>query len=204
MQEIGRKYPDCGYGGMFKKWIFSSYPKPYNSFGNGSAMRISPVAYIARSESEVILLSETVTKVTHNHKEGIKGAEATAIAIYMARCGYSKNEIRNRINQDYYDLNFIIDDIRDTYQFNATCQGTVPQAITGFLESASFEDAIRTVISIGGDTDTMAAITGSIAEAYYGVPESLRKKALTYLDAYLYPIYNEWYEFLDKNMLLLN
>lgn len=196
MREIGRKYPDCGYGGRFALWISCSDPKPYNSFGNGAAMRISPVAHIAKSENEVRLLSEAVTKVTHNHREGLKGAEATAMAIYMARCGYSKNEIREKINKDYYDLSFRIDDIRDTYGFDETCQGSVPQAIAAFLESESFEDAIRTAVSLGGDSDTLAAIAGSIAEAYYGVPESLGEKALTYLDEFLRSIFLEWQEFL--------
>jgi ADP-ribosylglycohydrolase len=194
MQKIGRKYPHCGYGGMFGQWIFSDNPKPYYSFGNGAAMRISPVGFIAPTEDEARKLSETITAVTHNHKEGIKGAEATVISIYMAKHGASKEEIRQKINEDYYNLNFTIDEIRDTYEFNETCQETVPQAIVAFLESDSFEDAIRTAISVGGDSDTLAAITGSIAEAYYGVPEDIKEKALTYLDTELRSIYDEWCE----------
>jgi ADP-ribosylglycohydrolase len=197
MREIGRKYPDCGYGERFIQWVFCTNPEPYNSFGNGAAMRISPVGFIARTESEVRELSEIVTSVTHNHEEGLKGAEATALAIFMARNGCTKSEIRNKINRSYYPLNFTIDGIRDSYQFNETCQDTVPQAIVAFLESSSFEDAIRTAISVGGDSDTLAAITGSIAEAYYGVPEIIRKRALTYLDDELRAIYDEWCEFTE-------
>ncbi len=196
MQKIGRKYPDSGYGGMFSRWIFSDNPKPYNSFGNGAAMRISPVVYIASTECEVYKLSEVVTGVTHNHEEGLKGAEATAMAVYMARCGHSKDEIKNKIINNYYPLDFTIDEIRNTYRFNETCQGTVPQAIEAFLESTSFEDAIRVAISVGGDSDTLAAITAGIAEAYYGVPANIKEKALSYLDDCLLSIYNSWVNFL--------
>ncbi|HHZ03007.1 MAG TPA: ADP-ribosylglycohydrolase [Tissierellia bacterium] len=195
MQEIGRKYPNCGYGGMFYHWVFSDNPKPYNSFGNGAAMRVSPVGFAAKTESEAIKLSEAVTKVSHNHQEGIKGAEAVVVAVFMAKQGFTKEEIKDRINNNYYRLDFTIDEIRDTYEFNETCQETVPQAIESFLESDSFEDAIRTAISLGGDSDTVAAITGSIAEAYYGVPESMKVKALTYLDENLKQVYYEWLEY---------
>ena len=194
MQEIGGKYPNCGYGGMFSGWVFSKDPQPYNSFGNGAAMRISPVGFAARTEGEAIRLSKAVTKVTHNHEEGIKGAEATAVAIFMAQRAFTKGEIKDKINSCYYPLDFKIDEIRDSYQFNETCQETVPQAIEAFLESNSFEDAIRTAISLGGDSDTLAAITGAIAEAYYGVPDGIKEKALTYLDRELRAIYNEWSE----------
>ncbi len=138
MQEIGCKYPNCGFGGMFYRWVFSANPEPYNSFGNGAAMRVSPVGFAATSEWEAEQLAETVTVVTHNHDEGIKGAKATAIAICMARCGALKSEIRERIARDYYPLDFRIYDIRPTYRFNETCQETVPQAIQCFLESKSF------------------------------------------------------------------
>ncbi len=195
MQDIGRKYPHCGYGGRFARWMFSDHPVPYNSFGNGAAMRISPAALVARTEPEATRLSATITSVTHDHPEGIKGAEATVVAIYRARHGSSKSQIRDKIVQDYYPLDFTIDEIRPTYQFNEICQETVPQAITAFLESESFEDAIRTAISLGGDSDTIAAITGSIAEAYYGVPEDISRKALSYLDQELRSVYDEWVEF---------
>jgi ADP-ribosylglycohydrolase len=198
MQKIGRKYPDCGFGGMFYNWVFSENPRPYNSFGNGAAMRISPVGFIARTKSEACNLSKTVTAITHNHEEGIKGAEATVIAIFMARSKCTIKAIKDRINQDYYALNFTCDEIRPTYHYDVTCQGTVPEAIQAFLESTSFEDAIRNAISLGGDSDTLAAITGSIAEAYYGIPETLKTKALTYLDDYLSEIYFSWCDFLEK------
>lgn len=195
MQEIGRNYPNCGYGGMFGQWVFSEKPEPYNSYGNGAAMRISSVGFVARTESEACGLSEIVTRLTHNHDEGIKGAEATAVAIFMAKRGFTKRDICNKINRNYYPLDFTIDEIRDTYQFNETCQETVPQAIVAFLESTSFEDAIRTAISVGGDSDTLAAITGGIAEAYYGVTEEYKEKALSYLDDRLLVIYNDWCKF---------
>lgn len=182
MQEVGRNYPSCGYGGSFGLWVFSNNPKPYNSFGNGAAMRVSPVGFVAKSLDQAISLSKKVTEVTHNHPEGIKGAEATAFAIYLARNGYNINDIKNYIDKHYYKMNFTLDEIRDTYKFNETCQDTVPQAIMAFLESTSFEDAIRNAISIGGDSDTLAAITGGIAEACYGIPKEIRNKALTYLD----------------------
>ena len=192
MQEVGRNYPSCGYGGSFGLWVFSNNPKPYNSFGNGAAMRVSPVGFVAKSLDQAISLSKKVTEVTHNHPEGIKGAEATAVAIYLARNGYNINDIKNYIDKHYYKMNFTLDEIRDTYKFNETCQDTVPQAIMAFLESTDFEDAIRNAISIGGDSDTIAAITGGIAEAYYGVPVEIRENALKYLDENLKSILLEF------------
>ena len=188
MQEIGRPYPHCGFGGMFYQWIYSDNPQPYGSFGNGAAMRVSACGFAARSLEEAISLSRAVTEITHNHPEGIKGAEATAVAIYMAREGKSILEIRDYIDKHYYPMDFTLDGIRDTYEFNETCQNTVPQAIMAFLESTDFEDAIRNAISIGGDSDTLAAITGGIAEAYYGIPTDIRKHALTFLDERLLKI----------------
>ena len=182
MQSIGRNYPDCGYGGRFYGWMFSDDPRPYNSYGNGSAMRVSAAGFVARSLEEAKLLSKLVTEVTHNHPEGIKGAEATAVAIYMAKTGSSIFEIKDYINENYYPMNFTLDEIRDTYRFNETCQDTIPQALQAFFESSGFEDAIRNAISIGGDSDTLAAICGSVAEAYYGIPDDIRKQALTFLD----------------------
>lgn len=192
MQEIGRNYPNCGYGGGFYNWMFSNNPKPYSSYGNGAAMRVSACGFVANSIEETVLLSRRVTEVTHNHPEGIKGAEATAVAIYLAKSGSNILEIRDYINKHYYPMNFRLDDIRESYKFNETCQDTVPQAIEAFLESKSFEDAIRNAISIGGDSDTLAAITGGIAEAYYGVPTDIRKHALTYLDERLLSILVEF------------
>ena len=199
MQEIGRKYPNCGFGGMFRKWVFSDNPEPYNSFGNGAAMRVSPAGFAAKFVWDAEELAETVTSVTHDHDEGIKGAKATAAAICMARRGALKCEIREHIIRDYYPLDFKIDDIRAAYRFNETCQETVPQAIECFLESTSFEDAIRTAISLGGDSDTIGAIAGAIAEAYYGVPEDIKEKALAYLDEELRAIYDEWTAFAPIN-----
>lgn len=188
MQEVGRPYPGCGYGGMFNHWMYSDNPKPYNSFGNGAAMRVSACGFAATSIEDAVLLSRKVTEVTHNHPEGIKGAEATTAAIFLAREGKSILEIRDYINDNYYPMNFTLDGIRDVYEFNETCQETVPQAIMSFLESTSFEDAIRNAVSIGGDSDTLAAITGGIAEAYYGIPAEMRKHALTFLDESLMKI----------------
>jgi ADP-ribosyl-[dinitrogen reductase] hydrolase len=168
---------------------------PYQSLGNGAAMRVSPAAFSAQSEAGAKAISRAVTSVTHDHPEGLKGAEAAAVAIYLARQGVSKDEIKKRISRDYYQLDFTIDEIRPTYRFNETCQGTVPQAIVGFLESLSFEDAIRIAISLGGDSDTVGAITGAIAEAHYGVPIDIRDTALQYLDVELRSIYDEWVEF---------
>ena len=178
MQEIGRPYPNCGYGGSFHKWMYSDNPHPYNSYGNGAAMRVSGCGYVGKSLEEVRLLSKAVTEVTHNHPEGIKGAEATAVAVYLARAGKSLVEIQDYITKNYYPIDFTLNSIRDSYRFNETCQNTVPQALEAFFESTDFEDAIRNAISIGGDSDTLAAITGAIAEAYYGVPANIRKLPL--------------------------
>ena len=182
MQKIGRKYPSCGYGPMFRDWLFSENPEPYNSYGNGSAMRVSACGFVASSLEQATEMARQVTEVTHNHKEGIRGAEATAAAIFLARQGKSKEEIRDYINSNYYTLDFTLDEIRPCYDFDVSCQGSVPQAIVAFLESNGFEDAIRNAISIGGDSDTLAAITGGIAEAYYGVPNYIKLQALSFLD----------------------
>ena len=181
MQKLGRRDPDAVYGRRFIDWIYSENPQPYNSFGNGSAMRVSPCAYAAGSLEEAKLLSHIVTAVTHNHPEGIKGAEATTVAVHMALHGSSIYEIRAFINDNYYPMNFTLDSIRAEYTFDVSCQGSVPQAIMAFLESVSFEDTIRNAISIGGDSDTIAAIAGSIAGAYYGIPAEIRRHALTFL-----------------------
>lgn len=181
MQEIGRKHPNAGYGQIFYLWLHHKNPGPYRSYGNGSAMRVSPVAYVAKTEKECIQLAKAVTQVSHDHPEGIKGAEAAALATWGAMRGIPKGAIRAHIEEWYYILDFTIDEIRPKYRFDASCQGSVPQAIEAFLESESFEDAIRIAVSLGGDSDTIAAMTGSIAGAYYGVPNELRKRALTYL-----------------------
>lgn len=185
MKEIGRRYPDCGYGGNFAHWIMSDDSKPYNSFGNGSGMRTSECGWIADSLSNALELAERCAAVTHNHPEGIKGAKAVTACIYLARKGKTKEEIREYTESRYYRLDFTLDEIRPVYRFNETCQDSVPQAIEAFLESDSFEDAIRNAISIGGDSDTIAAMTGSIAEAYYGIEEDMVNQARSYLDDYL-------------------
>ena len=191
MQEIGRPYPRCGFGGRFFSWIYSDNPKPYNSFGNGSAMRVSPVAYFANNLEEAELLAEKVTAVTHNHPEGIKGAKVTAGLVYLALCGKSREDLR-AYAEKFYDLNFTIDEIRPKYRFNETCMKTVPQAIVAFFESTDFDDALRTAISVGGDSDTLAAITCGIAGAFYGVPDFYYTKALTYLDDRLLSVFREF------------
>lgn len=183
MQGLGRIYRNAGYGGSFAKWIMSADPEPYNSYGNGSAMRVSPCGYAAGSIEQAKELSALVTKVTHDHPEGMKGAEAIAVAVYLARTGADKDHIKRYIEEHYYKIDFTIDEIRETYEFDVSCQGSVPVAIEAFLESADFEDAIRTAISVGGDSDTIAAMTGSVAEAYYGVPEKIIYDVIEYLDS---------------------
>lgn len=174
MQSWGRRYPHAGYGGYFRRWLTACHPEPYNSFGNGSAMRVSAVGWLYDSLENTRTVAKATANVTHNHPEGIKGAEATASAIFMARNGSSKEEIKKYIeNEFHYDLNRTLDEIRPSYHMDETCQKTVPEAIIAFLEAKDFEDAIRNAVSLGGDTDTLGAITGSIAEAYYGIPEWL-------------------------------
>ncbi len=197
MRRIGQPYPSCGYGGRFYSWMYSDDPQPYFSYGNGAAMRVSACGFLAGSLEEAKKLSKAVTEVTHNHPEGIKGAEATAAAIYLARTGRSLGEIRSAM-EAYYPLDFTLDGIRSTYRFNETCQETVPQAIEAFLESVSFEDAIRNAISIGGDSDTLAAITGGMAEAYYGVPDEIRRTAEKFLNPELLEILHEAEDFIFK------
>lgn len=181
MHLIGIKYPDCGYGGHFLLWILLNKREPYNSFGNGSAMRVSSVGWYAKTLQETELIAKATAEVSHNHPEGIKGAVATAGAVFLARTGSTMEEIKEYISK-YYTIDFTIDEIRESYDYDITCQGTVPQAMQAFFESTSFVDAIRNAISIGGDSDTLAAITGAVAEAYYGIPDDLKETALSYLD----------------------
>lgn len=225
MKKYGRMYPNAGYGGNFGRWLRTSTRKPYNSFGNGSAMRVSPCAWVmdcgfcARTGMwptngrDQALLS---ARVTHNHPEGIKGALAVTDAIFMCRyyfggwCGdhehpiqddpaKCKEQVCTYIEREYgYNLSRSLDEIRPRYRFNETCQETVPQAIIAFLESRDFEDAIRNAISLGGDSDTLAAITGSIAEAAYGIPQWIEDKAMSYLDAPLMDVVNRWKQYTNK------
>jgi ADP-ribosylglycohydrolase len=167
--EFGREFSGKGYGHNFRLWISSDNPKPYNSWGNDSAMRVSPIGWFYNSIDDVLLEAKKSTEVTHNHPEGIKGAQAVASAIFLARNGKSKDDIKNFIVDKFgYDLDRTIEDIRPDYEFDVSCQGSVPEAIIAFLESTDFENAIRLAISIGGDSDTIACITGGIAEAFYG------------------------------------
>lgn len=182
VKDYGRRYPDKEYGLMTKRWIAGDNSVSYFSCGNGSAMRVSAAAYRCDSMSEVIDMATKTAIITHNHPEGIKGAQAIAAAIFMARMNYIKNDIKVFIENTFdYNLNFTLNEIRPEYKFDATCQGTVPVAIVAFLESNNFEDAIKLAISLGGDADTLAAITGSIAEAYYGIPDELIIKARKFL-----------------------
>lgn len=181
MHEIGGEYPRCGFGGRFRIWMFLKERTPYNSYGNGSAMRVSSVGWYAKTLKEVEMLAKVTAEISHNHPEGVKGAVATAGAVFLARTGATMDEIKKYISK-YYTIDFTIDEIRPVYEFNETCQGTVPQAMQAFFESESFEDAIRNAISIGGDSDTLGAITGAVAEAYYGIPDDLKETALSYLD----------------------
>jgi len=179
-------YPGRGYGLMYGQWATNRHRKPYNSFGNGSAMRVSPVGFAFDTAEEVLAWGERSAAVTHNHPEGIRGAQATAYAVFLARKRFQKDQIRTELESRFsYDLRQRLDDIRPTYEFNETCQETVPQAIVAFLESTNYEDAIRNAISLGGDADTLACITGGIAEAYYGIPRDLSERVLEILDPQL-------------------
>ncbi|MBR1683540.1 MAG: ADP-ribosylglycohydrolase family protein [Clostridia bacterium] len=174
MRKWGRQYPHAGYGGNFARWLRTPDPKPYMSYGNGSAMRVSSAGWLGETLEEVRHLALLSAEVTHNHPEGIKGAEATASAIYLARTGAGKREIRRFITDTFgYNLTRTCDEIRPTYVHVESCQRTVPEAITAFLEGTDFEDVIRTAVSLGGDADTLTCIAGSIAEAFYGVPTPL-------------------------------
>ena len=179
MKAWGAKYPYAGYGGRFFQWLFSSNTEPYGSYGNGSAMRVAVAGHMMDSLEDTRRLAAWTAEVTHNHPEGIKGAEATAAAIYMARTGSTKAEIKEYIVSEFgYDLSRTCDEIRPSYHHIESCQKTVPEAITAFLEGEDFEDVIRTAVSLGGDCDTLTCIAGSMAEAFYGVPEELKAECL--------------------------
>lgn len=183
MKAYYRRYPDAGYGGFFHQWARSHEGRPYNSWGNGAAMRISSVGFAFNTLDEVLLRAAQYTGITHNHAEGLKGAQATAAAIFLARTGSTRADIKQYIAATFqYDLSHSVDEIRPTYRFNESCQETVPQAIICFLESTDFEDAIRNAISLGGDSDTLACITGGIAQAHYGVPPDITDRAMSILD----------------------
>jgi ADP-ribosylglycohydrolase len=189
---FGREYPDAGYGGFFRRWLKGDNHTPYNSWGNGSAMRVSPIGFAFDNEEEVLKEAKKSAEITHNHIEGIKGAEATTLAIFMARKGKSKEEIREVISDRFeYDLSREVNEIRPNYRFEVSCQKSVPESIICFLDSDSFEDCIRNAISLGGDADTMGAIAGGIAEAYYGIPKEIEREVSHYLP-------NEFIEILTR------
>jgi len=212
MVEFGERYPNAGYGTMFWRWLFqyrSFYAEdgyharkriPYNSYGNGSAMRVSSVGWAFETLEETLQVAKISAEITHNHIEGIKGAQATAAAIFLARKGKSKEEIKSFIEQTFgYDLNRTCDEIRPSYTFNETCQGTVPEAIIAFLDSTDFENSIRLAVSLGGDSDTLACITGGIAEAFYGVPENFKAFVNSFLPEDLKAILDDFYKMVINN-----
>lgn len=194
LREYYKRYPDAGYGGMFHQWARSKNPKPYNSWGNGSAMRVSPIGWAYNDIETVLQKAKESAEVTHNHPEGIKGAQATAVSIFLARAGKTKANIKEYVEQNFkYDLNLDIEELRIHYRFNESCKETVPQAIYTFLVSDSFEDSIRKAIYIGGDCDTLACINGSIAEAFYGgVPEEIKLEVYKRMDNRITIITNDF------------
>lgn len=189
IREIGMQYPDAGYGRRFYEWMIMNEDKPYNGYTNGSAMRVSPTAWAVDTLEDAERLAKWSAEITHNHPDGIKGAQAVAAAVFLARTGADKAEIRGYIESEYYDLDFTVEEIRPWYAFEMSCEGSVPQAIVCFLDSEDFEDAIRNAVSLGGDGDTQAAIAGAIAEAYYGIPEDLQEEAFNYVDETLQEYY---------------
>ncbi|MBN2493351.1 MAG: ADP-ribosylglycohydrolase family protein [Deltaproteobacteria bacterium] len=193
--DFGRRYPDAGYGGWFFSWLHAAEPRPYHSFGNGSAMRVSPVGFAFDSLERVCREARRSAEVTHDHPEGIKGAQAVAACIWLARRGSSKQEIREQIQARFgYDLSASTDAIRPTYSFDVTCQGTLPPALAALLDSCSWEDAVRNAISLGGDSDTLGCITGGMAQAFYGgIPDEISEQARTYLPSDLLDVVDRFY-----------
>lgn len=202
MRQFGNMYPDAGYGVMFSRWLQNPECRAYSSFGNGSAMRVSSVAWLYDDIDAVRHAARLSAEVTHNHPEGIKGAEATASAVFMARTGCSKAKIREYIEHEFgYELNRTCDEIRPGYYHVETCMETVPEAVTAFLEGNSFEDVIRTAVSLGGDCDTLTAIAGSIAEGFYGVPDELREECCNRLPAPLLEALQAFEEYIGKKII---
>ena len=195
MQKWGRKYPHAGYGGKFKEWLYQENPIPYKSYGNGSAMRVSPAGWVHDRVDWTEGLAWWTAKVTHNHKEGIKGAQAVTAAICMARSGESKAAIKDYIEKEFgYDLSRTVEEIRENYQFEVSCQKSVPESIIAFLESKDFESAVKNAIWLGGDADTQAAIAGSIAEAFYGIPADLITECRNRLPDEMLEVIDRFYE----------
>ena len=193
MQDWGNRYPNAGYGGRFSGWLLSKDPKPYNSWGNGSAMRVSSVGWLYDDLERTGEVARWTAEVTHNHPEGVKGAEAAASAIYMARTGEKKEEIAKYIIRTFgYDLSRSCDDIRPAYHHVESCQETVPEAITAFLEGRDFEDVIRTAVSLGGDCDTLTCIAGGIAEAFFGVPDDMEREVRSRLKSDILEVLDEF------------
>ncbi len=196
VRRYGRLYPHAGYGGSFNGWLLSDTPEPYNSWGNGSAMRVSSVGFAYNDEQTVLREARRSAEITHNHTEGIKGAQATALAVFLAKIGADKTSIRDRIQELFdYDLTRTVDSIRPDYVFDISCQGTVPEAIVAFLDSSSFQDAIRNAVSLGGDSDTLACIAGGIAEAFYReIPDSILYQVRTRLTEGLWDTAHSFYQ----------
>ena len=193
MQSWGRKYINAGYGAFFYHWLLTENPEPYDSYGNGSAMRVSSVGWLYPTIERTREVARYTSEVTHNHPEGIKGAEATVSCIFLARNGASKEEIKNYVKENFeYDLDRSLESVREKYHHESSCQKTVPESIISFLESNDLEDAIRNAVSLGGDTDTLAAITGSIAEAYYGVPDDLKAECRNRIDECMIAVLDEF------------
>ena len=205
MQDWGRRYPHAGYGGKFRQWLKERNPKPYGSYGNGSAMRVSAAGWLYPTIERTREVAELTAAVTHNHPEGIKGAVATASCIFLARNGASKDEIRKYVEDEFhYDLNRTLDEIRPFYHHVESCQQTVPEAITAFMEAKDFEDAIRNAVSLGGDTDTLAAITGSIAEAFFGIPAVLKAECRNRIDPEMCQVLEIFDEVLERKNVNLH
>ena len=198
IRDWGRRYPNAGYGCRFRHWLKEKEPKPYNSYGNGSAMRVSSVGWLYSTLEKTREVAIYTAEITHNHPEGIKGAEAIASCIFLGRTGARKKNIKKYIEKEFgYNLNRTLEQIRPEFHMDESCQGTVPEAIIAFLESTDFEDAIRNAVSLGGDTDTLAAITGSIAEAYYGIPSSLKIECRNRVDKDILDVMNSFDDFLS-------
>lgn len=199
VKRFGLRYPHSGYGGMFRRWLRDESSEAYGSWANGSAMRVSPTAWVAESLEESQKLAELSAVITHNHPEGIKGALATNDAIYLARNGFSKDEIREHVETNYdYNLDYTVDEIRPYYEFDVSCAGSVPESIVCFLDAEDYEDTIRNAVSLGGDADTQAAIAGSIASAYWDVPKEIAAEGLSRLDSNLLEVFIDFREKYEK------
>ena len=201
MRHWGRRHPHAGYGGMFRQWLRAEHPQPYGSFGNGSAMRVAAAGWLFDTLDKTLEMAKVTAEITHNHPEGIKGAQATAAAIFLARTGHSKPEIKRYVEQTFgYDLSRTCDEIRPSYRHVETCQQTVLEAIIAFLESTGFEDVLRNAVSLGGDNDTLACITGGIAEAFYGMPPELQQETLKHLPEEMQAAYELFRQSLERRM----